>query len=505
MSIVSLALGAFNVAKAVGGVTAGVEMGEVVLKKTGLLKPETSILGEATSIACEVLGIPERKSPTAPAPGTVPLATPAANPPDIGAAPAAQERVIAVICPDCYGGGAVLSGFGEAVLGHCEEHARVATDTASRVTAMYDGWAKAWGLGDVAACGKKPNPNDKKYLTNVSAQVATIKAMGTTPKIVNMATYYRDLAEWQDCVQREKDAAAADKAAVEAAKKTAYAEGKKKGAGTAKKISTFAMNAQKSKYEKQLADLQAQQDLAKTEAEKAAFQAKIDEAEKAKALAEQLAAELKSQTADADTKAKIAALEAQIASKAQQPGGMDEFFKMLLMKQLMAPAPAVQPYSASPVDPYSLAPTYPTSLYSPAPVDPYAYPGSAPAVPWAPSPEMYFDQSAQFDPSGGGFPDMFGGTEKTETEKKEPIPAAPAVEAPAALAGPAQDAIPAMEPSFEEVFPYMDGLGEEDQFALFGLAQTGDYDSEGLLELATALNDADENGLSGCAIGACGR
>lgn len=464
MSLIKLALGAYELAKAAGGAAAAVQLGEVVLTRTGVLKKDTKIIPETARFVLDVAGVPDKlpplpfglgvREPTAlpPAPEPVPAL------PHVGSAIAADTGVLCVDCVTRSDAPITISGTESMLLGQCAEHAAEAAATAERVGALYDGWRNAWGLGDATKdyCGARPQLSDAKYTRTKSLQVGNKQIVS---KYQNTAAYYKDLSDWQTCAQKVKDDAAATKKALADAKSaSAQAQKAAKKAETQKKLADFALKGKQGAYEKQIAELKAQFASEQDAAKQAALQAKIDEAEKGRALAEQMAAELRATQQDQKMAEMQASLTAAIADKAQQPGGMDQFMQMLMLQMMQPQAPPAQPFMASP------------EMSMPAPV-----------IPWAPSPEAY---EQGFDPNAGaGFPDQF-----------DPM---------MSFAGAGDDE--PLDPDLADALPYLSGVRDQGMARmLHGLAQTGEYEDDDLVDLAAALNSADENGLSGCAIGACG-
>ena len=318
-----------------GAASAAAEIGEAVLPRLGVIEPGTKIIKTGAGIVLDVLGVPNNLAGAPP-----PSASEQSAPPVIGEArtgipaappPASTERRICVMC---QGDRPVIAGAGDKVyLDRCETHRTEIEGIVNEVDSLYLGWASAMGVDpnqpiaegvDVGAagyCGKKPNKNDDRF-RGVFGGLKEDK-------------YFAALDKWQKCVAKEhRDTKAGqkhEKAAVKAQK------------DRDKAIAKTALDATRRRFEAQIQALKMAQKDAQTDAEKKALQQQIDTLNQSKRDADALNAKIQEQAKDADHQRQIDELKREIATRAQQPGGMDEMFKMVMMQRAMQPsAPPAQ-------------------------------------------------------------------------------------------------------------------------------------------------------------------
>lgn len=316
-------------AKYLGAASAAAQIGEAVLPRIGVVEPGTKLLKSGVGLVLDVLGVPNASDsqPSAPIAGAesgAPILGEASRP---APPPARSDREIR-ICVDCQGDNPIIAGAGDKVfLDRCETHRAEIEGVVNDVDGMYLGWAEASGidpdrvvgsLGDTGYCGKKPSKNEDKY-RGVFGGLKEDK-------------YFAALNKWQKCVAKEKRDTAKDKAHEKAAVK-----GQK---DKDKAIARQALAAQGKRYDAQISALKQAQADAKTAQEKAALQNQIDQLSQQKRDADALAVKVQEQAKDAAHQQQIDELKKDIAQRAQQPGGIDEMLKLVMLQRMNQPASA---------------------------------------------------------------------------------------------------------------------------------------------------------------------
>lgn len=437
---------ALKVAQTLGGVSAAVGIGEAVLSRAGVIKPETRLLPEAARFACDVVGVPlPKKSPDAA--GAPQIAGVA--PRSIGDATATEPRVE---CPECHISDETpilgAAAGEEIILAPCEHHAAEAERVGAQVGAMYSGWFDTLGIAEVA-CGPKPRMVDYKKPKRIPGTSKVIS-------IPDAATYYKRLVEWQACAAKDKeasDAAAKAKAESDAAvsKQTQAAQ--------------WALKMQAARSKKELDDLKAAQAAEKDAAAKAEYQAKIDQLMAEKANAEKLAAEMSAKSRDEAMQSKIDALTATINAQAQKPGGMSEFLAAMVANQQQQIASVAQQQSAISQQAIS------------QPGVPFMVPASAdPGIPWTAAPETEEDVPGEGVMYNDGSGYYMAGLEEDEILDDE-------IAANLGISG--------------------TGLTNAEARTVFGARQAGWSDGE-IAELVKMWGSSPESAIGGCAVGSCG-
>lgn len=432
---------ALKVAQTLGGVSAAVGIGEAVLSRAGVIKPETRLLPEAARFACDVVGVP---LPKASAQRTLPAAT-------IGDADA-QRPEPRVECPECHIGDETpilgAAAGEEIILAPCEHHAAESERVGAAVGAMYAGWFESLGIAEVT-CGPKPR------LANYSKP----KRIPGTSKVINVpdaALYYKRLVEWQECAAKDKEAS---EAAAKAKAESDAAVSKKAQAAQ------WALKMQAARSRKELEDLKAAQAAEKDAAAKAEYQAKIDQLTAEKVNAEKLAADMSTKASSDAMQAKIDALAATINAQAQRPGGMSEFLAAMVAEQQRQIASIAQQQSS--VSQQALS----------QPGVPFMVPASAdPGIPWTAAPETEEDvpgEGVMYN-DGSGF--YMAGMDDDDILDDE-------IAANLGIGGA--------------------GLTNAEAKTVFGARQAGWGDEE-IAELVKMWGSNPESAIGGCAVGSCG-
>ncbi len=441
MGVIGVAL---KVAQTLGGVSAAVGIGEAVLSRTGVIKPETRLLPEAARFACDVIGVPVRAQQPAPQ-----LAGATGPSQSIGDASSVEPRVE---CPQCHisDDTPILGAAAgeEIILAPCEHHAAEADSVGAKVGAMYSGWLDSLGIAEVA-CGPKPRLVDYKKPKRIPGTNKVIT-------IPDAATYYKRLVEWQECAAKDKEAS---EAAAKAKADSDAAVSKKTQAAQ------WALKMQAARSKKELDDLKAAQAAEKDAAAKAEYQAKIDQLMAEKANAEKLAAEMATRSRDDAMRAKIDALAAIVNAQAQKPGGMSEFLAAMVANQQQQIASVAQQQSA--ISQQALS----------QPGVPLMVPASAdPGIPWTAAPETEENvpgEGVEYN-DGSGF--YFAGLED-DAEMDDEIAANLGIEGA--------------------------HLTNAEARPVFGARQAG-WSKDELAELVRAWGPNPEPAIGGCAVGSCG-
>ena len=279
--------------------------------------------------------------------GSASAPTPPLLPPPVGGTPhvgcACQNKGAAPVgggapppgtrfaCPSCP---PVVAGAGDSVqVRRCDKHEADVVEAATKLDGFYLGWAEANGVNPEVGytdCGPKPQQTDKQFRTYWGN--------------LDVDTYYPALDRWKDCTIRAKakDVSTAQKVKQEL--KSAWTKGKTKEHDVLRRASDFALAAQKTKYETQIANLQQQQRDAQTAADKAALQKQIDTMTQQKADTDKLIAQTQQQAQNDQHRQEIEQLQREIAANAQKPGGMDDMMKMVMAARLF---PGQTPPSAA--------------------------------------------------------------------------------------------------------------------------------------------------------------
>lgn len=378
----ALALG-LKGATVIGGVAGGVSIGEIILKRFGLMKPGTQVIPEVTHVMLDIAGVDKKAT-------LRPLLNPllgAVEPPTAN---------VSIVCPMCYAyeKRPILAGVaGEEIrIQRCKGHEVAADAVLDGVEALYLGYAEAAGVDNTNG----PQRNDYRdaagnvaeypYLQDLAAWRSKVEigagGCGPQPTLAddafrgmfgpNETAYYKALAAWDSCTadakaaaeakQKDKETKAeakqdkADKAAADKAQKEAVAAQKKaekektekavadakakakKAAEAYQKVAQAALQFEKRKADQRIAELQAMQAKKESDAEKAAMQTQIDQLKQQSAIASQLAAETSQKATSDAQQAKIDQLQMLIASKGTVPGGMDELFRIAAQSQTQMPA-----------------------------------------------------------------------------------------------------------------------------------------------------------------------
>lgn len=407
-SLVTVLQVVFKGGQVLAAAGAATQIGEAVLARAGLIKPETRLIRAGMDAVLgaviprqapeevDAFEIGEATVATAPALPATPVVAPVTTTaPDIGNAPAVaaettdgkddneNEELLKGV-ETIYAGWADAIGMHEGEIRLCgtrpnlldakytggtkdkhhaylqdlilyqkcvADHAaqsRIAgeaeeLEVVKKVDALYEGWGDAMEVGEASLCGKKPK------LTDVEFQAPLYK--GSVVNKPRITLFFKKLADWQSCVQAEKEqqkqAEAAQKAAVTKAAKSAA----KSSADRQKKVAEWALVQQQQKFNQELQALKDAAAAEKTAEEQAKIDARMQELLQAKQDAEKLALTLQTQAKDAQQQAMIDKLTAEISSKAKEPGGMDEMFKMIMMQRLMEPAAPQAPAAAPAMDP----------------------------------------------------------------------------------------------------------------------------------------------------------
>lgn len=437
---------ALKVAQTLGGVSAAVGIGEAVLSRAGVIKPETRLLPEAARFACDVVGVPLPKN-------SVYRVPPVAAIGDAGTGSHAESHVEPrVECPECHISDETpilgAAAGEEIILAPCEHHAAESDRVGAAVGAMYAGWFQSLGIAEVA-CGPKPRLADYKKPKRIPGTSKVIS-------VPDAALYYKRLVEWQECASRDKEAS---EAAAKAKAESDAAVSKKTQAAQ------WALKMQAARSKKELDEYKAAQAAEKDAAAKAEFQAKIDQLMAEKANAEKLATEMSAKSRDEAMQAKIDALVATINTQAQKPGGMSEFLAAMVANQQQQIANVAQQQSA--ISQQALS----------QPGEPFMVPASAdPGIPWTAAPETEEDvpgEGVMYN-DGSGF--YMAGMDDDDILDDE-------IAANLGIGGA--------------------GLTNAEAKTIFGARQAGWGDDE-IAELVKTWGSSPESAIGGCAVGSCG-
>ena len=446
-------------ATTLGGAGLAVTLGEAVAKRTGIMRPETSIVVEGVEFLCDVIGVPQPNNNEPPAPPQL-------------AGPSTQK-----VCGSCGPRTITVSGAGEIEIGLCESCEAIVVENATDIEAMYDGWAESYGVavdaegldvGSVKDCGSKPRKSDKRFNDG-----SHFKA----------ETFYHSLSNWQKCVAREKNET--QKEAKQKNKEIKAA--KDKTAKAQRKVAAHALENQKQKYEAQIAEMQKAQADAKSAEEKQQYQQQIDRLNAEALNTTRLQAEMASKASDAATQAKIDKLQETIANNAAKPGGMDsmmsKMLEMQIMKAMMAPPPTAPDAMAEMMKMKAMA-----SMIQPPPAAP---------------PQQFAPPMQQLQP-----PPMFAAPQFAPPFDPGLIPQ-PMYDDSMGMPGyyyAGADASAPLDPDVAEAFGLsgIDGLTVGDANFLSAVRDVGDIDFAALVTDIGRADDDDAKMPGNCAKGSCG-
>lgn len=379
--------------KLLAGAGAAAQIGEAVLPRLGVMDPGTKILKTGADIVLDVLGVPHGSDAPAIAGASAPASTPALGEAMSPAAPPVSSREIR-ICVECQGDTPVLAGTGSKVfLDRCETHREDLEGVVSGIDGLYLGWAEANGIdpeqaigeiGAVGYCGPKPSKNEDKY-RGVFGGLKEDK-------------YFAALNKWQKCAAKQKRDTAAEKKSLKSAVKAQKDRDKA--------IAKTALDATRRRFTGQIQALRQAQAETKSQAEKDALQAQINQLTQQKHDADALNAKIQEQAKDDAHQRQIDDLKKEIANRAQQPGGMDEMFKMVMLQRAMQPnaPPAAQQAPAIMMLQPPAAPAAPVAPAQPQVIMMPGMPG-IPGMPDMPSQSQVFMDESESDV---GFEDLMG-------------------------------------------------------------------------------------------------